>query len=109
MQVHSEDKFTAIIRVGVGPIRTDFKFKIDICEKKAPSHVRLRAVGSGSGSRVELDLGIDLQEASAGSEISYKSDTRVSGIMASLGQGLIRGTAEKTVADIFECIRNTLG
>ena len=56
LEVESEDKFVAVTRVGVGPIRADFKFRIEITGKEPPSRVKLKADGSGSGSRVCPEL-----------------------------------------------------
>jgi len=106
LQVESADKFVAIIRVGVGPIRTDFKFRIEIIGKEPVNRVRLRAVGSGSGSSITLDTTIDLEEIPDGSQLVYRCDVKVAGVMASLGQRLIKETADKTISGIFECIKN---
>jgi carbon monoxide dehydrogenase subunit G len=105
LEVENENKSTAIIRVGVGPIRTDFKFRIEIVEKQPTSHVRLKATGTGSGSSINLDVVIDLRERPRGCTLYYKSDLKVGGIMAGLGQRLMKDTADKTIAGIFECIR----
>ena len=105
LEVENENKSIAVIRVGVGPIRTDFKFRIEIVEKQPTSHVRLKAAGAGSGSRIDLDTIIDLRESSGGCSLSYKSDVKVGGVMAGLGQRLMKDTAEKTISGIFECIR----
>jgi len=84
LEVQDENHFLAVIRVGVGPIRSDFKFKIEITEKTPPHHVRLKAVGTGSGSSINLDTVIELQETGPGSSLSQKSDVKVGGMMASL-------------------------
>jgi len=106
LEAESESKSIAVIRVGVGPIRSDFKFRIDIVEKQPTSHVRLKARGTGSGSSLDLDTVIDLREEPGGCALSYRSDVRVGGILAGLGQRLMKDTADKTIAGIFECIRN---
>lgn len=106
LEVEGEDKFAAVMRLGVGPIRTDFKFKIEITGKEPVSNVRLKAVGTGSGSSVTIDTAIELKESPTGSELIYSANTNVAGIMASLGQRVIKDTVEKTVAGIFECIKN---
>jgi hypothetical protein len=105
LEVESEDKFVAVTRVGVGPIRADFKFRIEIVGKEPPSRVRLKAVGSGSGRSINLDIAIEIKEISSGSELSYKSDVKVAGMMTGLGQRLIKDTADKTVAGVFECVK----
>ena len=108
LEVESENKFIALIRVGLGPIRTDLKFRIEIVGKEPPSRVRLKAIGSGSGNSVNLDLGIELRDILGGSELTYKSDVKIAGMMAGLGQRLIGDATEKTVASVFECIKKQL-
>jgi carbon monoxide dehydrogenase subunit G len=106
LNIESENKFTAVIAVGVGFIKADFKFKIEIIGKEPLSRVQLRAVGTGSASNINLDLAIELKEIPDGSELNYKTDVKVSGMMAGLGQLIIKDTAEKTVKGIFDCIRS---
>lgn len=45
LEVESEDRFVALVRVGVGPIKADFKFKIEIVEKTPINGARLKAAG----------------------------------------------------------------
>jgi carbon monoxide dehydrogenase subunit G len=105
MEVEGEDKFAAVIRLGVGHLRTDFKFRIEITGKEPISNVQLKAVGTGSGSNVTIDTTIELKETAAGTELIYSANANVAGIMASLGQRVIHDTTEKTVTAIFECIK----
>jgi carbon monoxide dehydrogenase subunit G len=103
--VEGEDRFLAVVRVGVGLIRTDFKFRIEIVEKSPISSVQLKAVGAGSGSSVAVHMRIELKETPEGTELFYVSDVTISGMIVGLGQRVIKDAAEKTVAGIFECIR----
>ena len=105
LEVEGEDKFVAVIRVGVGPIRADFKFKMQITRKERPSRVQLRADGTGSGSRVNLDIGIEIKQIVGGSQLVYRSDVKVGGMMAGLAQRVITDIAEKTIASIFNCVK----
>jgi carbon monoxide dehydrogenase subunit G len=105
LDIESEDRFLAVVRVGVGFIRTDFKFRIEILEKNPISSVQLKAVGAGSGSSVAVHMMIELKETPEGTELFYSSDVTIGGTIASLGQRVINDAAEKTVASVFECIR----
>jgi carbon monoxide dehydrogenase subunit G len=105
MEVEGEDKFAAVVRLGVGPLRSDFRFRIEITGKRPVSELRLKAAGSGSGSSVIIDTAIELRESPVGSELAYSANANVAGIMASLGQRVIKDTVEKTVSGIFECIK----
>lgn len=105
LEVESADRFVAVVRVGVGPIKADFKFRTEILGKEPIDRVRLKAVGSGSGNSIILDVGIELKDIPGGSELLYKADVKVGGIMASLGQRVIRDTADKTITAVFECVK----
>jgi carbon monoxide dehydrogenase subunit G len=105
LEVESEDRFVAVVRVGVGSIRTDFKFRIEIEGKSPINSVQLKAVGAGSGSSVVMDTVIELKEIPDGTELFYSSDVKIGGMIASLGQRVIKDAAEKTITRIFECIK----
>jgi carbon monoxide dehydrogenase subunit G len=104
-QVESEDKFVSIVRVGIGFVRSDFKFKVEMTGKEPPNRMQLRAVGSGSGSNILLDMTIELSETPTGSELSYSSEAKVVGVMAGLAQRVIKEAADRTIAGVFECIK----
>jgi carbon monoxide dehydrogenase subunit G len=105
LNVESAEKFLATIPVGVGFIKADFKFKIEIIDKQPISSVRVKAVGTGSGSSITIDTLIELNEIPEGSELKYTSETKVGGMIASLGQRLIRDAAEKIIVGVFTCVK----
>jgi carbon monoxide dehydrogenase subunit G len=106
LEVEGEDRFAAAVRLGVGPIKTDFKLRIEITRIDLFGKARLKAVGAGSGSNIIIDTTIELNENPAGSELLYSANANVAGAIASLGQRVIKDTAEKTVAKIFECVKS---
>ncbi len=108
LEVQGEDKFTAVVRVGIGPIKTDFRFRLEIVEKTPPAHARLKGTGTGSGSSVDLDTSIDLTEITGRTRLAYKADVKVGGVMAGLGQRMMGSATEKTVNEVFECVRREL-
>jgi carbon monoxide dehydrogenase subunit G len=105
LRVEGEDKFAAIIRAGVGAIRTDFKFRIEILEKDPINRVQIRAVGSGSGTSITIDTAVELKDVPVGSELTYRSEVKIAGIIAALGQRVIKDTADKIVGGVFECVK----
>jgi len=108
LNIESSDKFLATIPVGVGFIKADFKFKIEITDKQPISKVSVKAVGAGSGSSITIDTTIELNEIPDGTELKYTSEAKVGGMMASLGQRLIRDTADKIIAGVFACVKEQI-
>jgi carbon monoxide dehydrogenase subunit G len=108
LEVEDENKFTAIARVGIGFMKGDFKFQLAIVEQNPPSHARLKGTGTGVGSSVNMDTSIDLAEADGGTKLTYNANVQIGGTLASVGQRVIGGTVEKTIAEVFGCVKKQL-
>jgi hypothetical protein len=108
LEVESENKFTAVARVGVGFMKGDFKFQLAIVEQDPPSHARLKGTGTGVGSSVNMDASIDLADVDGGTRLTYKADVQIGGTLASVGQRVIGGTVEKTITEVFDCVKRQL-
>jgi hypothetical protein len=108
LDVEAENKFTAVARVGIGFMKGDFKFQLAIVEQNPPSHARLKGTGTGVGSTVNMDTSVDLAEAQGGTKLTYKADVQIGGTLASVGQRVIGGTVEKTIAEVFGCVKKQL-
>ena len=108
LEVGANNEFTAIARVGIGFMKGDFKFQLAIIEQTPPSHARLKGNGTGVGSSVNMDTAMDLAESSGGTKLTYKADVQIGGTLASVGQRVIGSTTEKTIADVFACVKRQL-
>jgi len=107
LQVEADNKFTAVARVGIGFMKGDFKFQLATVEQNPPSHARLKGTGNGVGSSVSMDTSIDLADidAGAGTKLTYKAEVQIGGTLASVGQRVIGGTIEKTIGEVFACVK----
>lgn len=108
LQVEADDRFTAVARVGIGFMRGDFKFQLAIVEQNPPSHARLRGTGTGVGSSMRMDTSIDLAGFDMGTKLTYKADVQIGGTLASVGQRVIGGSIEKTISEVFTCVKKRL-
>lgn len=109
LEVRDQDHYNAAVKVGVGFIKGTFTFQFTVAEKDAPKKARLKAHGSGTGSTIDLEAVMELEEAKAGTRMNWKADAQVGGMMAGIGQRIISGTAEKTISQLFDCLRRQLG
>jgi len=106
VDVKSADRFLATVKVGVGFVRGNFKFDFNVVEKDPPKMAKLVAHGSGTGSTIDLETIFELSDVSGGgTELSWQADAQVGGMIASVGQRLIGGLAEKTVTSLFDTIK----
>ena len=109
LEIKSPDDFTAVVKAGVSFIKGDFVLHFTTVEKTPPTHAKLAAHGTGIGSTVDLDTLMDISDAEGGgTSMKWSADARVGGRIASVGQRLLNGQAEKIVKQLFECLQGKL-
>ncbi len=108
LEVKSPDDFTAVIKAGVSFIKGDFKMHFTTAEKQPPQHAKLLARGSGMGSTIDLEATMDLAEADGKTKMRWTAEAKVGGRIASVGQRLLSGQAEKTIRQLFGCLQGQL-
>lgn len=108
LDIEGPDKFSALVKVGVGFIKGDFKMRLQITEKQPPSHATMTITGSGASSSVDVLTTIDLTDKGPATELKWAADVKVGGLMAGLGQRMMGSATEKTVSDMFECVKKQL-
>ena len=108
VEVKSPELFDAVVRVGVGFIKGDFKMEFRVTEKRPPSSARMVAHGSGLGSLVDIAMEVGLNQKGRGTAIKWTAEATVSGRIASLGQRLMQSNAERMIDRFFDCFRERL-
>lgn len=108
LEVKSPDDFIAVIKAGISFIKGDFKMHFTIAEKRPLEHAKLLARGSGMGSTIDLESTLDLAEADGKTKMKWVAEAAVGGRIASVGQRLLSGQAEKTIKQLFGCLQGQL-
>ena len=109
LEILSKDSFKATVKVGIGFVKGAFNFDVNLLEKTPPSHAKLKAHGSGSGSVIDLDTSIDLTDnPDGGTKLTWTAEAMIGGLLAGVGQRLIGTASEKQVSQLFECIKKNL-
>lgn len=107
LDVKSPDEFTVIVRAGVSFIKGDFTLHFNVVEKNAPTHAKLTAHGTGIGSTVDMETVMDISDTQeGGTSMKWAADAKVGGRVASLGQRLLDGQAEKIIRQLFGCLQH---
>jgi carbon monoxide dehydrogenase subunit G len=100
-----DDAYVVGMRVKVGPITMEYKGNVEIVEKDEAAH---RAVLSGSGREVrgqgaaEATAEMTLTDEGGATVATVKTDVKLSGRMASMGQGVIADVSKKLVNTFSE-------
>jgi carbon monoxide dehydrogenase subunit G len=109
LEIKSPDDYTAVIKAGVSFIKGDFTMHFTTAEKTPSTHAKLMAHGTGIGSTVDLDAVMDMADTpSGGTNMKWSAEAKIGGRIASVGQRLLSGQAEKIVKGLFECLQTKL-
>ncbi len=99
----------ATMKLRIALVSTKLRMRIKISGKRPPSHAELTAEGSGSGSHVKIESIFDLErEGERKTKMSWSANAEITGIMAGIGSLMLKGFAEKRVAEMFEGIRGAI-
>lgn len=105
LEAESQDGFTVVVKAGVSFIRGDFTIRFNVSEKREPTHAKLTGRGTGMGSALDIGATMDIAPKDGGSSMKWAAEAKVAGKVASLGQRLLEGQAEKTIRDMFDCLQ----
>ena len=109
LDIRSPDDFVAIVRAGVGFIKGDFTLHFNMVDKHPPTHAKLTARGTGMGSTLDMAAVMDLSDTpEGGTSMKWVADVNIGGKIASLGQRILDGQAEKIIKQLFECLEKRL-
>jgi carbon monoxide dehydrogenase subunit G len=109
LEVKSQDDFIAVVKAGVSFIKGDFNLHFTETEKVPSTHAKLLAHGTGIGSTIDLETVMDLSDISGGgTAMKWAAEAKIGGRIASVGQRLISGQAEKIIKQLFECLQGKL-
>ena len=112
VEIFDEKNFAMAISQKVGPIAGTFETQTSFIELNPPN--RLVAFGKGKDSRMgtsfKLTNNMDLVQISDKETlVKYKTDVRISGRLASVGQSMIKILVKREVAKVVKLIQNKIG
>jgi len=107
LEIKTSDDYTAIVKAGVSFIKGDFNMHLTVVEKTPSTHAKLVSHGTGIGSTVDLEALMDLSDTpEGGTTMKWSAEAKIGGRIASVGQRLISGQAEKIIKQLFACIES---
>ena len=100
------DQYEATMKVGIASVKGNYKGKVSIKDKQAPSHYVLSGEGSGGPGFMQGDVSIDLEENDGRTVLKYSTDAKVGGLIASIGQRMLNGVAKMMVEQFFKKVES---
>ena len=109
IEVIDETHFKAKAKVGIGFISARFVVDMEIAEREAPNRAVIKARGQAPGSAVDATATMGLRDGEGTATVmDWNADVLIGGTLASVGARMIEGTANKMIAQTFDCIRTKL-
>lgn len=107
-RVTGPDTCVVDMRVGVSHIRGAMPATLTVQPFLPDDPLVVKVSAQGLGSRVDMRLQFDVHEAEGRTEIDWLSDAMVSGVLASVGAGLLRPLAKRNFDAIVEAIQGAI-
>ena len=106
-----ELNYKAVVKVVVGPIRTQFKVDIACVEQRAPEYAAYETKGEegGKSSRVKAISSLALASVSEEeTEVSYSSDLSLVGRLGKFGSGMMLKVADSMGEDFVAALKGVI-
>ena len=95
----------AVVKVGVGPVRGNFKLKIELEPQVDGSRMNLKIGGGGFGSVVDLVAGADIKAGATGTELDWEGSATMRGPIASIAGRVIDAQAQRVITTTFANVK----
>ncbi len=107
--VQDATHFDATVKVGVGPVRGNFKLKVELLPDAAAQRLDMKISGGGFGSAVDLTAGADLVDTGQGATtLKWSGQAVARGPVAAVGGRVLDAQAQKLIAQAFANVREQL-
>jgi len=103
-----EDRWSARLSVGAGPVRGTYQGSVAIANKNEPVSYTLEIEGRGAPGFVKGTAQVTLAAADAGTRVDVTADGQVGGTVAAVGQRMLSGVARMLMGQFFDCLRTKL-
>jgi carbon monoxide dehydrogenase subunit G len=108
VEVHDDETVTAHAKVTIGPMSFRFEAAGAYTERVESERAAVRGRAKAPGTMVDGTARMALRDDEGGTVMDWSADVHFSGTIASLGARLIQGTANRLIAQGFNCVKAKL-
>jgi carbon monoxide dehydrogenase subunit G len=99
----------AVVKVGVGPVRGNFRVKVELLPDPATHHLDMKMSAGGFGSTVDLTASADVVDTGQGSTLlKWSGEAEARGPVAAVGGRVLDAQAKKLIEQAFGNVRQQL-
>ncbi len=107
--VHDDKNFDALVTVGLGPVRGNFKFKITLDPQPGGDRMNVKISGGGFGSAVDLLAGADLKDNGDNTTtLDWSGAATMRGPIATIGGRVLDAQAQKLISSTFANVKTRM-
>ncbi len=107
--VHDPTHFDAIVKVGVGPVRGNFKMKVELLPDPSSKRLDMKISGGGFGSAIDMTADANISDAGGGTTLlKWSGQAEARGPIAAIGGRVLDAQAHKLIAEAFGNVRQQL-
>jgi uncharacterized protein len=103
-----EDKFKLMLNLKVASVGGSFEGAIALSDKQPPAHCKIAVSGSGSLGHGEGEATFSLAPAASGTAMTYAGEGEIGGLVAGVGQRILKGVAKHLIKQFFTALRREL-
>jgi carbon monoxide dehydrogenase subunit G len=108
LTVQDPAHFVATVKVGVGPVRGQFKVKVELLPDPSRHHLDMKMSGGGFGSAVDLTAAADLATGDGTTHLKWSGQAEARGPIAAVGGRVLDAQAKKLIEQAFGNVRKQL-
>ena len=101
-RIVDDDHFSVRARVGAGPIKGIIDMDFEVLDMKRPKFARLRGLGRGMQSSIDLSLSMSIEKTKTGCEARWNAEVNVGGMLAGVGGRMLAGITERYVRQMTD-------
>lgn len=108
MQEVAPDQYTVQLDLKVASVGGSFEGKIGLSDKLPPEHCRISVSGSGTLGHGTGDAKFSLAPADGGTLLTYEGAGEIGGLVAGVGQRVLRGVSKHLIGKFIKAARDEL-
>lgn len=97
-----EDRYEALFEIKMGPINSAFSGTLEVRDKSEPRSYRLVIAVKGRVGTVEAEGTFDLQPEGSQTIVSFSGDSKMTGVLARMGQRVLSGVGRMFTNQFFQ-------
>jgi carbon monoxide dehydrogenase subunit G len=101
--------FTSVVKVGVGPVRGNFTFQVNLEPKPDAKQILVNIHGGGLGSVVDQVATATLKDnGDSTTTLDWSADAVINGPVATVGGRILDAQAKRIIEHVFTRVRESL-